>query len=87
MVSDYGPGCDGKLKPLRSFHKTPESISHRRYCAQCGGHIMISHLDLELCDVFAATLPTLKFVQALYLNYAETVLPIHDVDVCRGTNT
>jgi hypothetical protein len=29
-------------------------------------------------DVFAATLPTLKFVAGVHVNYAETVLPMRD---------
>ena len=33
---------------------------------------------LGLVDVFAATLPTLKFKAGLHVNYAETVLPMRD---------
>ena len=29
-------------------------------------------------DVFAATLPTLKFSPGVHVNYAETVLPMRD---------
>jgi hypothetical protein len=63
---------------IRTFHKTPQSISHRQYCGSCGGHLMISHPDFEMFDVFAATLPTLKFVPSVHVNYSETVLPIRD---------
>jgi hypothetical protein len=31
-----------------------------------------------MVDVFAATLPTLKFVAGVHVNYAETVLPMRD---------
>ena len=31
-----------------------------------------------LVDVFAATLPTLKFKPGVHVNYAETVLPMRD---------
>ena len=31
-----------------------------------------------MIDVFSATIPDLKFVPAVHVNYAETVLPIHD---------
>jgi hypothetical protein len=31
-----------------------------------------------LVDVYAATLPTMKFGPGLHVNYAETVLPMHD---------
>lgn len=63
---------------IRTFQKTPESISHRQYCSQCGGHVMISHPDFGIFDVFAATIPTLKFEPSIHVNYSETVLPIAD---------
>jgi hypothetical protein len=31
-----------------------------------------------LVDVFAATIPTLKFIPGVHVNYAETVLPMRD---------
>ena len=39
---------------------------------------MTNHPPLGLVDVFAATLPTLKFSPAVHVNYAETVLPMRD---------
>ena len=63
---------------IRTFQKTPGSISHRQYCDKCGGHVMISHPDFGMYDVFAATIPTLEFVPGVHVNYAETVLPIRD---------
>jgi hypothetical protein len=36
------------------------------------------HPSLGLVDVFAATLPTLKFTPGVHINYAETVLPMRD---------
>lgn len=63
---------------IRTFHKTAQSISHRQYCSRCGGHLMISHPDFGMFDVFAATIPTLKFVPSVHVNYSETVLPMHD---------
>jgi len=53
-------------------------MSDRQYCTKCGGHIMTGHPTLGLTDVYAATLPSLKFVPALHVNYAETVLPMKD---------
>ncbi|MBL8701424.1 MAG: GFA family protein [Alphaproteobacteria bacterium] len=58
------------------FQKTP--ISRRHYCAKCGGHLMTDHPTLGLVDVFAATVPTVAFAAGVHVNYAETVLPIHD---------
>ncbi len=39
---------------------------------------MTNHPSLKLIDVFAATLPTLKFSPGVHINYAETVLPMRD---------
>ena len=58
------------------FKKTP--LSERTYCSKCGGHLMTNHPPLGLVDVFAATLPTLKFSPGVHVNYAETVLPMCD---------
>jgi hypothetical protein len=58
------------------FQKTP--ASQRQYCKRCGGHLMTKHPLLGLIDVYAATLPTLKFSPSLHINYAETVLPMRD---------
>jgi hypothetical protein len=33
---------------------------------------------LGLVDVFAGSLPTLKFSAGIHINYAETVLPMRD---------
>ena len=61
---------------LGTYQKTP--VSQRQYCIKCGGHLMTNHPPLGLVDVFAATLPTLKFSPGVHVNYSETVLPIRD---------
>ena len=61
---------------LATFSKTP--FSERQYCSKCGGHVMTSHPPIGLIDVYAATLPTLKFAPGVHVNYAQTVLPIRD---------
>ena len=58
------------------FQKT--AASQRQYCTKCGGHLMTNHPLLGLVDVFASTLPTLKFKPAAHVNYGETVLPMRD---------
>ena len=58
------------------FQKT--KMSQRQYCRTCGGHLMTNHPTLGMVDVYAATLPMLKFDPGLHVNYAETVLPIRD---------
>jgi hypothetical protein len=61
---------------VATFTKTP--MTERRYCRQCGGHLMSNHPTLGLIDVFTATLPTLEFVPGVHVIYAETVLPMRD---------
>jgi hypothetical protein len=61
---------------LGHYSKTP--LSDRQYCKQCGGHVMNGHAPLGLIDVYAATIPALKFVPGVHVNYAETVLPMKD---------
>lgn len=61
---------------LGGFNKM--GFSDRRYCTQCGGHLLVQHPSLGFTDVHAAALPTLAFEPAVHLNYAETVLPMKD---------
>ena len=63
---------------IRTFQKSADSISHRQYCATCGGHLMISHPDFGMYDVLAATIPTLTFVPEIHVHYSESVLPLSD---------
>ena len=52
--------------------------SERKYCTQCGGHLMTNHPGLGLVDVFTATIPTLAFAPGVHVNYQESVLPMKD---------
>ena len=61
---------------IATFQKT--NLSQRQYCRECGGHLMTNHPRIGLVDVFAATIPTLKFTASVHVNYAETVLPMQD---------
>jgi len=61
---------------VATFQKT--SMSQRKYCAKCGGHLTNNHPTLGLVDVFAATIPMLPFTPGVHVNYAETVLPMRD---------
>ena len=56
-----------------TYEKTP--LSQRQSCKKCGGHLMTNHPPLNLVDVFAATLPTLKFEPGVHVNYAENGAP------------
>jgi hypothetical protein len=61
---------------LGKFMKT--ETSNRQFCKRCGGHLMTDHPPLGLVDVYAATIPTLRFSPGVHVNYAETVLPMKD---------
>jgi hypothetical protein len=61
---------------IATFSKT--KMSERKYCTKCGGHLMNNHPTLGLVDVYAATIPTLRFVPGVHVNYVETVLPMRD---------
>jgi hypothetical protein len=61
---------------LSSYEKTENS--QRKFCADCGGHVLTVHPGMGLIDVYAATIPTLKFEPGVHVNYAETVLRIKD---------
>jgi hypothetical protein len=61
---------------LAKFMKT--EASNRQFCQRCGGHLMTDHPLLGLVDVYAATIPSLKFSPAVHVNYSEAVLPMKD---------
>jgi hypothetical protein len=61
---------------LETYQKTP--LSQRQFCKDCGGHVMTAHAPWGLIDVYAATIPRLRFVPGVHANYAETVLPMKD---------
>lgn len=52
--------------------------SKRRFCKNCGGHIMTDHPEWGVTDVFAAAIPSLAFEPSVHVNYVETVLPMRD---------
>ncbi|MFT3925738.1 MAG: GFA family protein [Myxococcales bacterium] len=59
-----------------SYAKTERSI--RKWCKKCGGHLLTEHPGFNLTDVYAAVLPELEFKPGVHVNYAETVLRLHD---------
>jgi hypothetical protein len=61
---------------LVSYNKTENST--RKWCKQCGGHVLTEHPGFNLVDVYAAILQELPFEPQLHVNYAETVLRIRD---------
>jgi len=58
------------------FMKTERS--GRQYCTKCGGHLLTDHPLWGLVDVYATTIPSMKFSPGVHVNYAETVMPMKD---------
>lgn len=59
-----------------TYNKTP--LSARKWCMQCGGHLMTDHPGMGLVDVYAAILPGFAFRPGVHVHYQETKLRIKD---------
>lgn len=58
------------------YHKSANSL--RKWCKNCGGHLLTEHPEWKLVDVYAAMLPSVAFRPMLHVNYQETVLRMKD---------
>jgi hypothetical protein len=61
---------------VASFAKNPQSV--RKWCKECGGHVLTDHPPFGLVDVYAATIPTFEFEPALHVHYEAAVLRLRD---------
>lgn len=61
---------------LGSYSKTPQSI--RKWCKNCGGHLLTEHPTMGVTDVYAAIIPELRFEPGVHVHYQETVMRIND---------
>ena len=52
--------------------------SERMWCTRCGGHLLTHHPLWGLTDVYAATIPSVRFKPGVHVNYADRVLPMKD---------
>jgi hypothetical protein len=59
-----------------TYSKTPKSA--RKSCKVCGGHLFTDHPGWGVTDVYAASIPSLKFQPGLHVNYQETKLRMKD---------
>ena len=61
---------------IGTYNKTTRS--YRKWCKTCGGHVFTNHPHWGLIDVYAAVIPEFPYTAAVHVNYAETVLHLHD---------
>jgi hypothetical protein len=61
---------------IGTYSKTPQS--HRKWCKQCGGHLMTEHPTMGLTDVYAAVMPDFPYRAGVHVHYQETKLRIKD---------
>jgi len=61
---------------IGTYHKTPQS--YRKWCKQCGGHLMTEHPTMGLTDVYAAVIPDFAYEPGVHVHYQETKLRIKD---------
>ena len=61
---------------IGTYSKTPQSV--RKWCIQCGGHILTEHPEMGLTDVPAAVIEDFSFKPVAHVNYQEAVLPVKD---------
>ena len=61
---------------IATFHKTENS--YRKFCKQCGGHLMTEHPRMRLIDVYANLLQGYTHEPTLHANYASKTLSVRD---------
>lgn len=58
------------------YQKTENS--HRKWCRECGGHIMTDHPGMKLVDVYAPIIENFRFEPQLHVFYAEKMVSVKD---------
>jgi hypothetical protein len=61
---------------LGVYKKT--EASHRQFCRQCGGRVMVGHPAIGMVDVFSVVLPDVAFQPTMHVHYGEKVLAMRD---------
>ena len=73
-----GGRCAGLPRAPSTSRRSKDQVQPAPVLQKCGGHLMNNHPTIGLVDVYAATIPTLKFVPGVHVNYSETVLRMRD---------
>jgi len=61
---------------LASYARTP--ASQRRFCTDCGGHVLSEHPDLGMTDVYLNIVPTLSHQGTMHIFYGEKSMSVPD---------
>ncbi|RLA47776.1 MAG: GFA family protein [Gammaproteobacteria bacterium] len=61
---------------LGSFAKT--KASHRKFCTQCGGHVMSEHPEMGVIDVYLNIVPGIAHKGAFHVYYSEKTMAVPD---------
>lgn len=64
------------LENMGTYNLTPNSF--RKWCKNCGGHLLTEHPGMNLTDIYAAIIPDFQFNPTLHVYYQEAVLKIKD---------
>lgn len=64
------------INEISEYSKT--SNSQRKWCTNCGGHLLTEHPALGLVDVYAAVIPQLAFHPEVHVHYQESKLRVFD---------
>lgn len=61
---------------IGTYKKT--EASHRQFCKQCGGRVLVRHPAIGMVDVFSVVLPDLAFQPTMHVHYGEKVVAMRD---------
>lgn len=61
---------------LGSFAKT--EASHRKFCTQCGGHVMTVHPEMGMTDVYLNLVPGKDHNGTMHVFYGEKTMSVPD---------
>jgi len=64
------------LENIKTFSKTDHS--KRKFCKNCGGHIMTEHPSSNLVDIFAVILEDFSFKPSIHVNYESKSVSVKD---------
>lgn len=56
---------------LRTFKRTPETGSHRKFCSECGSGVLIDHPTVNFTDIPAVSVVDLEFETHAHTLFAQ----------------